>query len=90
MDWHGQTVLVSAQAHALHKKLVVPGFVKLEEKWSVRCAAAAVLAQASAASCLAIELLSCQALPGRPLILPAKHNVHLDVLLEIFISAPPR
>jgi len=87
LDRHGQTVLVSAKAHALHNKQVVPGFVKLEEKWSVRCAEAAVLAQASAASCLAIELLSCQALPGQPLILPTKHDVHLDVLLDIFISA---
>ncbi len=59
--------------------------MKLEEKWSVHCAEAAVLAQASAASCLAIELLSCQALPGQPLILPTKH-----VLLQIFVSAEPR
>lgn len=64
-----------------HKKLAVPGFVKLEEKWSVHFAEAAVLAQASAASCLAIELLSCQALHGQPLILPTKHEAHLDVLL---------
>lgn len=69
----------------LHRKRAVPGFVKLEEKWSVRCAEAAVLAQASAASSLAIELLPCQALLGQPLIWPTKHRVHLDVLLAIFI-----
>lgn len=44
MNWPGQTVLVGSKGHALHKKLAVPGFVKLEEKWSVHCAEAAVLA----------------------------------------------